>query len=105
MRSRWAWVGSVGVAGAAAWRVVSRRKKKAAEEPDPRAQELRKRLDESRAIVSEREEFEQAETPVDRVEKPEPEPAVDERRKSVHEQARATIEGMRPEEADPPESG
>lgn len=103
MRSRWAWIGSVGVAGAAAWRVVSRRKKASSEGPDPRAEELRKRLDESRAIVSEREEFEQAETPVDHIE-PRTEPAVDDRRKSVHEHARATIEGMRPDEADPPES-
>src|SRR5438876_10882191 len=68
VRSRWAWLGSVGVAGAAAWRVLSGRKKAAADGPDPRAEELRKRLDESRSIVSEREEFEEAETPVDHVE-------------------------------------
>jgi hypothetical protein len=93
VRSRWAWVGSVGVAGAAAWRVVARRKKKAAAGPDPRAEELRKRLDESREIVSERDEFEQAETPVDHVEPPK-DPAVDERRKSVHDHARQTIEEL-----------
>ena len=36
--------------------------------PDPRAEELRQRLAESRAIVEERDEFEAAETPVDRAE-------------------------------------
>jgi len=93
VRSRWAWLGSVGVAGAAAWRVLSGRKKAAADGPDPRAEELRKRLDESRSIVSEREEFEEAETPVDHVEERR-EPGVDERRKSVHDHARTTIDEL-----------
>jgi DNA segregation ATPase FtsK/SpoIIIE-like protein len=87
----------MGVAGAAAWRVVSRRRKAPVESPDPRADELRKRLDESRALVSEREEFEQAETPVDHVGKPE-EPGVEDRRKSVHEHARAKIDELRSDE-------
>ena len=99
MRSRWAWLGSVGVAGAAAWRVLSGRKKAAADGPDPRAEELRKRLDESRSIVSEREEFEEAETPVDHVEE-RPDPAVDERRRSVHERGRSAIDEMRPSDGD-----
>lgn len=72
---------------------MSRRKKAAAAGPDPRAEELRKRLDESRAIVSEREEFEEAETPVDHVDE-RAEPGVDERRKSVHEHGRATIDEL-----------
>jgi hypothetical protein len=99
VRSRWAWVGSVGVAAAAGWRVVSRRKKASAAGPDPRADELRKRLDESRAIVSERDEFEEAETPVDHVEE-RPDPAVDERRRSVHERGRSAIDEMRPSDED-----
>jgi hypothetical protein len=94
VRSRLAWLGPVGVAGAAAWRVVSRRKKAVADGPDPRAGELRKRLDESRSIVSERDEFEEAETPVDHVEE-QPEPGVEERRKAVHDHARGAIEDLR----------
>jgi hypothetical protein len=93
MRSRLAWAGSVGVAGAAAWRVVARRRKAAAAGPDPRAEELRQRLDESRSIVSERDEFEEAETPVNHVEEPS-DPGVDDRRKSVHDHARSTIDEL-----------
>src|ERR687888_1686601 len=59
---------------------------------DPRAEELRRRLAESRTMVEEREEFESAETPVDRAE---PAPKVDERRKRVHEEGRRTAERMR----------
>ena len=43
----------------------------ATETADPRADELRRKLAEARTIVEEREEFEAAETPVDRAE-PEP---------------------------------
>ena len=60
--------------------------------PDPRADELRRKLAESRAIVEEREEFEAAETPVD---KAEPAPGLDERRRRVHERARGTARKMR----------
>jgi hypothetical protein len=61
-------------------------------ESDPRAEELRRRLQESRAIVDERAAFEEAETPVDAVE-----PAEDpgERRRRVHEEGRAAAERMR----------
>jgi hypothetical protein len=62
------------------------------ETPDPRAEELRRKLAESRSIVEEREEFEAAETPVDRAE---PATEVDERRRAVHEQARGTARKMR----------
>lgn len=61
-------------------------------ETDPRAEELRRKLAESRSIVEEREEFEAAETPVDRAE---PATEVDERRRAVHEQARGTARKMR----------
>ena len=60
--------------------------------PDPRAEDLRRKLAESRAIVEEREEFEAAETPVD---KAEPAPGLDERRRRVHERARGTARKMR----------
>jgi hypothetical protein len=59
---------------------------------DPRAEELRRKLAESRAIVDEREEFEAAETTVDEVEAPgDPEA----RRRAVHEAGRAAAERMR----------
>ena len=43
-------------------------------------------------MVEEREEFEAAETPVDRAE---PAPEVDERRRRVHDEGRRTAERMR----------
>jgi hypothetical protein len=61
-------------------------------EPDPRAEQLRQKLAESRAIVTEREEFEAAETTVDKAEPLEDPEA---RRRAVHESARATAERMR----------
>ena len=68
---------------AAVWRTV-RRKPRPVAESDPRAEELRP-LDESRAVVDDREEFEGAETTVDAVEAvPEPE----ERRRAVHAEGR-----------------
>ena len=59
------------------------------EGPDPRAQELRRRLEESKALVEEREVFEEGETTVDRAEAP------DERRRELHERARAAADEMR----------
>jgi hypothetical protein len=80
-------VGGGAAAGAAAYRVLQARRR--APEPDPAA-ELRSKLDESRTMVGERDEFEAAETPVDRAE-----PGVEERRRSVHEQGRAAIDAMK----------
>lgn len=60
------------------------------EGPDPRADELRQRIAESRELVDEREEFEQAETPVDEADP-------DARRRAVHERGRAAAERMRGE--------
>lgn len=89
----WLW-GAVG--GLAAYRLLTRRRgPEPALEPagDPRAEELRRRLDESRLLVEEREEFESGETPVDRAE---PVPGeVDARRRLVHEQGRAAVDRMR----------
>jgi hypothetical protein len=61
-------------------------------DPDPRAEELRRKLAESRAIVDERDDFEAAETTVDVVEAP-GDPEV--RRRAVHEAGRAAAERMR----------
>jgi hypothetical protein len=92
MRARIAWLaGAVGVAGAAAYRML-RRKEEPAPREDPRAEELRHKLDESRTIVEEREEFEAAETPVDEVGEP---AEVEDRRQAVHERGRAAAEEMR----------
>jgi hypothetical protein len=87
VRARTAWLGAIGVAGAAIVRTL-RRKPAPLPAPDPRAEELRQKLDESRAVVDEREEFESAETPVDEAE-------VDDRRKAVHDRGRAAAEQMR----------
>jgi hypothetical protein len=86
-------------------RVVRRRKPPAIPEPvhspDPRAEELRRRLEESRGLLGEREEFEAAETPVDVVEPPVPagpqsgEDGVDARRREIHERGRSVAEEMR----------
>jgi hypothetical protein len=57
-------------------------------EVDPRAEALRAKLEESKAVVDEREEFEAAETPVDEADP-------DERRRRVHEVGRAAVEEMR----------
>jgi hypothetical protein len=60
---------------------------------DPRVRELRRRLDESRAVADEREQFESGEVPVDQAEAPGDD--VDDRRRRVHEDARAVVEQMR----------
>jgi hypothetical protein len=85
VRARTAWIGAIGFAAAAAYRSLRRRSPPA---EDPRAEDLRRKLDESRAVVDEREEFESAETPVDEAE-------VDDRRRAVHERGRAAAEHMR----------
>ena len=59
---------------------------------DPRAEELRRKLAESRALVDERDEFEAGETPVDEAEAG---PEVDDRRRRVHEEGRAAARRMR----------
>jgi hypothetical protein len=92
VRARTAWLGAIGVAGAAVVRAL-RRKPVPAPAPDPRAEELRQKLDESRAVVDEREEFESAETPVDQAE-------VEDRRRAVHERGRNAAEQMRGDSAE-----
>ena len=97
MRARLAWLAGLGVAAALALRAArSRRRPAAAEveaEPDPRAEELRRKLAESRSIAGEREEFESAETPVDAA--PTVAIELEERRRALHEEGRAAADEMR----------
>jgi hypothetical protein len=89
MRARFGWLaGAVGVVGALLYR---RRRAAPAPAEDPRAAELRRKLDESRTLVEERDEFESAETTVDAAE----EGGLEARRRTVHERGRATAEEMR----------
>jgi hypothetical protein len=89
VRARLAWLaGAVGVAGAVVYRRL--RPGGAGAGDDIRAAELRRKLDESRTIVEERDEFEAAETPVDAAEG-----GPEARRQAVHERGRAASEEMR----------
>ena len=82
-----------GIALVRAW--LGRRRRRALPEapaaPDPRAEELRRRLDESRELAGEQEEFAAGETPVDAED-------ADVRRREVHERGRAAIDEMRRED-------
>jgi len=69
---------------------LRRRRREAA---DPRAEELRRKLAESRGLVEERDEFEDAELTIDRAE-PAPEDP-ESRRRAVHDAGRAAVERMR----------
>jgi hypothetical protein len=86
MDRRFAWLGAA-VGALAVWR--SRRRKPQVEQ-DP-AESLRAKLEDSRAVVDERDRFEERETPVDEAADPEA------RRRSVHEGARARIDELRGE--------
>jgi hypothetical protein len=70
-----------------------RREATGAVDADPRADDLRRKLAESRTIVEERDEFEGAELTVDRAEPAPEDPAS--RRRAVHEAGRETVERMR----------
>jgi hypothetical protein len=70
-----------------------RRRREAPPGLDPRADELRRKLAESRSIVEERDEFEAAEVPVDLAEPAPVDP--ESRRRAVHDAGRATVERMR----------
>ncbi|MDQ3992849.1 MAG: hypothetical protein M3229_04235 [Actinomycetota bacterium] len=87
--------GGVVVAAAGLLKVLRRGASFPVESPpgDPRADELRRKLAESRSVVGEQDEFETAETPIDTVE-PVGED-VDERRRSLHERGRAAVDEMR----------
>lgn len=88
MAHRKLWItGAVAVAGGALYRFLRRKSS-----PDP-AFELRRKLDESRSVAGERDEFEEAEVPVDQAEHSAM-PRMDERRREVHERGRAAVEDM-----------
>ncbi len=89
VRARTAWL--AGAAGAAIAVYRKLRRPVAPPAADPRADELRRKLDESRPLVDEREEFEGAEIPIDRAEPSD----VAGRRDAVHERGRAAAEQMR----------
>jgi len=72
---------------------LRRRQKTTPTGADARADELRRKLADSRSIVEEREEFEGAELTVDLAE-PAPEDP-ESRRRAVHDSARATVEQIR----------
>ncbi len=94
VRNRLAWIGGA-LGGLAAVRLLRRRAAAAPvpePAPDPRADELRRKLDESKPLVDEREEFEAAETHVDEAEAAR---ALDERRRDVRDRGRAAVERMR----------
>jgi hypothetical protein len=91
VRARTAWLAGAAGAAIAAYRRMRRAPAPAPVE-DPRAAELRERLEESRAVVDEREEFESAETPVDQVEV---DSSPEDRRRAVHERGRAAADQMR----------
>jgi hypothetical protein len=57
--------------------------------PDPRADELRKRLEESKTLIGEPSEAEAADVPVDEAVAPQ------DKRRQVHERARAAVDRMR----------
>jgi hypothetical protein len=88
MRNRTAWLaGALGAAGVA-YRALRRRPQPAA---DPRADELRRKLDESKPLVDERDEFESGETAVDEAESA----TLEEKRAAVHERGQAAAREMR----------
>ena len=85
MDRRFAWLGAA-VGALAVWRW---RRRKPQVEEDP-AESLRAKLEQSRAVVDERDRFEERETPVDEADP-------DARRRSVHEDARARMDELRGE--------
>jgi hypothetical protein len=92
VRSRTAWIaGVVGTAGVAYRALRRRRSDPDHEAPDPRADELRRKLDDSKQIVEEREQFESGETAVDEVEAP----TLEGKRAAVHERGHQAAREMR----------
>jgi hypothetical protein len=83
--------------GIAVFEFFRRRRAAQTEQPDagsdPRADELRRKLAESRAIVDERDEFEAAELTIDETEHAPDDP--ERRRRDVHETAREISARMR----------
>jgi hypothetical protein len=64
--------------------------------PDPRAGELRRKLDESKTLSDEREEFESGETSVDQVESA----TLEEKRAALHTRGQAAAREMKGSKAE-----
>jgi hypothetical protein len=94
VRFRLAWLTGGALAGLLFFRRRTRRPEAALEPAFDPAAELRRKLDESRGLVGEREEFESAETAVDEATAP---GELGERRQRVHEKGRAAVDEMRGE--------
>jgi hypothetical protein len=92
MRARTAWLAGAAGAAIAAYRKLRPHQPPAsAPADDPRAEELRRKLEESRTVAEEQvEEAASPETPVDEAD-------VDSRRAAVHDRARAAADEMRGE--------
>jgi hypothetical protein len=109
VRARTAWLAGAAGTAVALYRKL-RRQPPAEQAPaeDPRAEDLRQRLEESRTVAEEQhEEAASPEVPVDAVAAPEPEPRpepepgeVEDRRRAVHDRARAAADEMRGERSD-----
>ena len=92
VRARTAWVAGAAGAAIAAWRKFRQPPPAPAPVEDPRAEELRQKLEESRTVAEEQHEevAASAETPVDEAD-------VESRRAAVHDRARAAADEMRGE--------
>jgi hypothetical protein len=90
VRARTAWLAGAAGAAIAAWKKYRRPAAEPAPAEDPRAADLRAKLEESRAVAEEP-EFDSAETTVDEVEPVD----VSDRRSAVHERGRAAADEMR----------
>ena len=97
MKARTAWLAGAAGAAVAAWKRFRRAPEPApAPAEDPRAAELRQRLEESRTVAEEQhEEAALPETPVDEAPDAPADASVEDRRSAVHERARAAAEKMR----------
>jgi len=90
VRARTAWLAGAAGAAIAVYRKL-RPAPASAPADDPRAEELRRKLEESRTVAEEQhEEVASPETPVDEAD-------VESRRAAVHERARAATDEMRDE--------
>jgi hypothetical protein len=90
VRARTAWLAGAAGAAIAAWKKYRQPAAAPAPAEDPRAEELRAKLEESRAVAEEP-EFDSAETTVDEAEPVD----VSDRRSAVHERGRAAADEMR----------
>jgi hypothetical protein len=107
VRARTAWLAGAAGTAVALYRKVRRQAPlEQAPAEDPRAEDLRQRLEESRTVAEEQhEEAASPEVPVDAVAAPEPEPEpepgeVEDRRRAVHDRGRAAADEMRGERSD-----